>query len=79
MAHRLNIYLPLIIIRWLEDIISSWKNNLKATIRQAFFNNGVVNNWNNLHFDVVNATSINSYNNKLDKCWENRMYVEWKV
>ena len=79
MAHRLNIYLPLIIIRWLEDIISSWKNNLKATIRQAFFNNGVVNNWNNRHFDVVNATSINSYNNKLDKCWENRMYVEWKV
>ena len=79
MTHRLNIYLPLIIIRWLEDIISSWKNNLKATIRQAFFNNGVVNNWNNLHFDVVNATSINSYNNKLDKCWENRMYVEWKV
>ena len=79
MTHRLNIYLPLIIIRWLEDIISSWKNNLKTTIRQAFFNNRVVNNWNNLHFDVVNATSINSYNNKLDKCWENRMYVEWKV
>ena len=43
---------------------------------QTFFNNRVVNNWNNLHFDVVNATSINSYKNKLDKCWENRMSSE---
>ena len=51
------------------------KPPFKTTIRQHFFNNRVVNNWNSLPFDVVNATSINSFKNKLDKCWENRMYV----
>ena len=51
------------------------KPPFKTTIRQHFFNNRVVNNWNSLPFDVVNATSINSFKNKLDKCWENRMIV----
>ena len=51
----------------------------KTTIRQHFFNNHVVNNWNSLSFDVVNANSINSFKNKLAKCWENRLYVAWKV
>ena len=51
------------------------KPPFKTTIRQHFFNNRVVNNWNSPPFDVVNATSINSFKNKLDKCWENRMYV----
>ena len=41
----------------------------KTTMRLHFFNNCVVNNWNNLPFDIVNATSINSFKNKLDKCW----------
>ena len=36
------------------------KPPFKTTIRQHFFNNRVVNNWNSLPFDVVNATSINS-------------------
>ena len=51
------------------------KPPFKTTIRQHFFNKRVVNNWNILPFDVVNATSINSFKNKLDKCWENRMIV----
>ena len=51
------------------------KSLFKTTIYQHFFNNRVVNNWNSLRFDVVNTTSINSFKNKLDKCWENRMYV----
>ena len=44
------------------------KPPFKTTIRQLFFNNRVVNNWSRLPFDVVNATSINSFKNKLDKC-----------
>ena len=48
---------------------------LKTTIHQHFFSNRVVNNWNSFPFDVVNATSINSFKDKLDKCWENSMYV----
>ena len=48
---------------------------LFKTIRQHFFNNRIVNNWNSFPFDVVNATSFNSFKNKLSKCWENRMHV----
>ena len=44
------------------------KPPFKATIRQLYVNNGVVNNWNSLPFDVINTTSINSFKNKLDKC-----------
>ena len=44
----------------------------KTTIRQYIFNNRVVINWSSLPFDVVNATSINSFKSKLDKCWKNR-------
>ena len=51
------------------------KPPFKTTIRQHFFNNRVVNNWNSLPSDAVNATSINSFKNKLDKCWGNRMHV----
>ena len=51
------------------------KPPFKTTIHQHFFNKRVVNNWNSLPFGVVNATSINSFKNKLHKCWENRMYV----
>ena len=51
------------------------KPPFETTIRQVFFNNRLVNNWNSLPFDVVNATSINRFKNKLDKCSENRMYV----
>ena len=51
------------------------KPPFKTTIRQHFFNNRAVNNWNSVPFDLVNATSINSFKNKLEKCWENRMHV----
>ena len=51
------------------------KPSFKTKIRQHFFNNHVVNNWNSLPSDAVNATSTNSFKNKLDQCWENRMYV----
>ena len=37
------------------------KPPFKTTIHQHFFNNRVANNWNSLLFDVVNATSINSF------------------
>ena len=62
----------------LEDIISSWKNHPSKQQVSIFFNNRVVNNWNSLSFDVISATSINSFKIKLDKCWQNKMYVAWK-
>ena len=58
-----------------EHIFKLKKPPFKTIIRQHFFNNYVVNNWNTLPFDAINATSINSFKNKLDKSWENRIYV----
>ena len=51
---------------------SSWNNN----IRQHFFTNRVVKNWNALTYEVVNAPSINAFKNRLDKVWARYMYLE---
>ena len=60
-----NIYLLLITIQYLEDITPKLKKLHFKTIPQHFFNNHVVNNWNNLPYAVVNATSINSFKRSL--------------
>ena len=40
----------------------------------------VVGLWNSLPDCVVNAPSVNSFKNGLDKCWINEeMYFDWKV
>ena len=51
------------------------KTTLQNNKASEFFNNRVVNNWNSLPFDVVITTSINSFKNKLDKCWGNKIYI----
>lgn len=42
--------------------------------RQRFFSVRVVNSWNHLPEDIVTAESINSFKNKLDKYWKEKMY-----
>jgi len=42
----------------------------RLTVRSAFFSQRVVNSWNWLPKAVVNATSINSFKNRLDRCNE---------
>ena len=69
---RWNIYLKLMIITRGHNFKLK-KPLFKTTIRQHIFNNRVVINWSSLPFDVVNATFINSFKNKLDKCWKNRI------
>ena len=39
-------------------------------IRENFFNNRIVNDWNALPKDVVEAKSINSFKARLDKVFE---------
>ena len=51
------------------------KPHFKTAIRQHFLDNRVVNNWKNLPFNVANATFINNFKNKLDKCSENRIML----
>ncbi len=41
-------------------------------IRKHYFTNRVVKVWNSLPDDVVNAPSVNTFKNRLDKFWENQ-------
>ena len=43
-------------------------------IRKHFFTNRVVKVWNSLPEDVVNAPSVNSFKNRLDKFWNNQPF-----
>ena len=42
----------------------------KLEIRRNNFINRIVDPWNNLPEEVVNAPSLNSFKNRLDKCWK---------
>ena len=46
-----------------------FKKDCTTTIRLNFFSNRIVNKWNCLSSDVVHATSVNSFKNKLDSYW----------
>ena len=39
-------------------------------IRKFFFSNRVVDTWNSLSEEVVNAPSVNAFKNKLDNYWK---------
>ena len=41
-------------------------------IRKHYFANRVVKVWNSLPKDVVDAPSVNSFKNRLDKFWEHQ-------
>ena len=43
-------------------------------LRHNFFSVRIVNPWNSLPEQVVTATSINTFKNRLDKHWQHRMY-----
>ena len=42
----------------------------RLEIRKNFFSNRIVNMWNNLPAFVVDADSVNSFKNRLDKFWQ---------
>ena len=42
--------------------------------RTNFFSQRIVNDWNSLPTDIVNAPTINTFKNRLDKFWENIQY-----
>ena len=43
-------------------------------IRQRFFSHRIINSWNSLPDEVVSADSTNSFKNRLDKYWKDRMF-----
>ena len=49
-------------------------NRSRLSVRQNFFSQRVVNAWNGLPQNVIDAPSINSFKNRLDKFWKNAGY-----
>ena len=50
-------------------------NFLTEAIHKHFFSIRVINNWNSLPFEVVNAVSLASFKSKLDNVWEDNICV----
>ena len=50
------------------------KNRSNSKQFQYFFTNRVTNLWNNLPFEVANASSLNLFKNKIDKIFNNYIY-----
>ena len=50
------------------------KRMCKSTLRQHYFAFRVVNSWNALPEEIVNAASLNSYKANLDRLWRDRVY-----
>ena len=46
-----------------------FKKDCATNIRLNYFSNRIINKWNSLTSDVVHATSVNSFKNKLDSHW----------
>jgi hypothetical protein len=48
------------------------KQRCRLDVRQHSFSQRVVSEWNNLPADVIQATSVNAFKNRLDAWWEMR-------
>ncbi len=51
------------------------KEKYKSDIRGHFFGNRVVNLWNSLPSEIVNAPSVNAFKNRLDMHWKQYQYI----
>jgi hypothetical protein len=50
------------------------KKYARTSLRRHFFSNRVTDIWNSLPYNTVNAPSLNSFKNRLDKIWSNYKY-----
>ena len=50
------------------------KTTSRSSAHAHFFANRIINNWNSLPNNVVNAETINSFKNRLDKHWSEYQY-----
>ena len=60
----------------------TWGHNSKlykpltqTTIRRHFLSKRVINNWNSIPYEFVNAVSLDSFKSKLDEVWEDKIHV----
>ena len=51
-----------------------FKPRAAKEVRRSFFSQRVINDWNGLPDNVVNAETLNSFKNRLDKTWGSDLY-----
>ena len=51
-----------------------FKEHAVKLIRSRSFSERIVNDWNNLPADLVEATSLNIFKNRLDELWRHIWY-----
>ena len=51
-----------------------FKPRAAKEVRRSFFSQRVINNWNGLPDNVVNAETLNIFKNRLDKTWGSDLY-----
>ena len=51
-----------------------YKKRVNTNVAKYFYTNRIVNVWNNLPVDVVNAQNLNSFKNKIDSLYKESMY-----
>ena len=57
--------------------LTLFKARCRMRVRQNFFSLWIVNEWNKLPQDVVDASSINMIKNRLDQHWHNMGILSW--
>ena len=50
------------------------KSRSNINTHAHFFTQRIVNTWNNLNEETVNATSVNSFKNNLDREWSDKAF-----
>ena len=53
------------------------KSRCYTSLRQRFFSFRVVENWNSLSPDLVEASSLQAFKNRLDSFWSKRTLLSW--
>ena len=54
------------------------KPKFKTSLRQKFFTNRVMEQWNKLPSNLIEAPSTNAFKNRFDKIWEDKEIYEYK-
>ena len=57
-----------------------FQHHVHYNLRKYFFSNRVVTTWNSLPDTVIEAETVNSFKNRLDKFWKNQdVMFNWKT
>ena len=73
-TNKLFTLVPEFSITWKSNNLNLLKKRTNHNPFQNFFTNRIINTWNALPNDVVNAITVNSFKNKIDAYFRNYIY-----